>query len=194
MESVPQVVVRRSARRQRTVTAYRERDTIVVLVPQRLSAQEEQRYVDDMVRKVLAREARAAAPPGDAELADRARELVQRYLSEPGTRARPLASISWVDNQRQRWGSCTPSTGTIRLSSRLRQAPAWVVDYVRLHELAHLVEPAHNARFWALVDAYPRAERAKGFLQGFVAGAASDGEPAGGQPVEGDPQLDDDVD
>ncbi len=58
-DSSPTVEVRRSSRRTRTVTAYRERDTIVVLIPQRMSKADEQTFVRDMVEKVLAREARA---------------------------------------------------------------------------------------------------------------------------------------
>jgi predicted metal-dependent hydrolase len=169
MDGAPEVVVRRSARRKRTVTAYRERDTIVVLVPERMSRADEQRYVADLVQKVLAREARAAAPRGDADLAMRATELSRQYLSGRAGDAPSPTSVSWVTNQHQRWGSCTPATGAIRLSDRLRAMPAWVVDYVLLHELAHLVESQHSARFWSLVDAYPRAERAKGFLEGFSA-------------------------
>src|SRR5688500_15077501 len=72
-DSTPRVEVRRSSRRTRTVTAYRERDTIVVLIPQRMSKADEQRFVRDMVEKVLAREARASAPRGDEALAARAR-------------------------------------------------------------------------------------------------------------------------
>ena len=44
--------------------------------------------------------------------------------------------------------------------------PAWVVDYVLLHELAHLIEPNHTGRFWQWVDRFPHAERAKGYLEG----------------------------
>jgi predicted metal-dependent hydrolase len=175
----PLVEVRRSSRRKRTVTAFRERDTIVVLLPGRMSAREEREWVDQMVRRVLAREARAAGPRGDAELADRAAALAAAYLEEV-----PLpTSVSWVGNQRHRWGSCTPSTGAIRLSDRLRPLPGWVVDYVLLHELAHLVEPTHSARFWSLVARYPRAERARGFLEGYQA--------AGGAEVAPDRAVDD---
>ena len=75
-------------------------------------------------------------------------------------------SIRFVDNQKSQWGSCTPANSEIRLSSRLTQFPSWVLDYVIVHELAHLVEFHHNAKFLALVDQYPKAERARGFLIG----------------------------
>ena len=166
----PRVEVRRSARRRRTVTAYRERDAIVVLIPQAMSRADERRFVDDLVRKVLKREANRAAPQRDPELAARASVLVDRYLA--ATLREPLKprSVSWVTNQSQRWGSCTPSSGAIRLSHRLQPLPSWVVDYVLIHELVHLVEPTHSARFWQLVACYPESERAKGFLEGYLAG------------------------
>lgn len=76
-----------------------------------------------------------------------------------------------------RWGSCTPSTGAIRLSTRLAAFPDWVVDYVIVHELAHLLEPGHDKRFWAWVDRYPKAERAKGYLTGWSAAAQLEAPP-----------------
>ncbi len=72
---------------------------------------------------------------------------------------------------RSRWASCTPADGTIRMSERLRQMPGWVQDYVLIHELAHLVVPGHGPRFWALVDRFPRTERARGYLDGVSAAA-----------------------
>lgn len=166
----PRVEVRRSTRRRRTVTAYRERDAIVVLIPQSMSRADERRFVDDLVRKVLARESRVSAPRRDPELAERARGLVDRYLA-PALQSFPEPrAVNWVTNQQQRWGSCTPSTRTIRLSNRLQAMPSWVVDYVLLHELVHLVEVTHSARFWHLVGRYPAAEKAKGYLEGYLAG------------------------
>jgi len=173
----PRVEVRRSSRRTRTVTAYRERDTIVVLIPQRMSKADEQTFVNDMVKRVLAREARASAPRGDEALAERARELTVTYLAPALDHAPEPTAVSWVTNQQQRWGSCTPSSGLIRLSHRLQPLPAWVVDYVLLHELAHLVEPTHSDRFWSLVGRYPAAEKAMGFLEGYLAGQGRQPEP-----------------
>jgi predicted metal-dependent hydrolase len=166
----PRVEVRRSSRRSRTVTAYRERDTIVVLIPQRMSKADEQTFVQDMVEKVLAREARSSAPRGDDALASRARELAATYLAPALDQVPQPTAVSWVTNQQQRWGSCTPSSGLIRLSHRLQPMPVWVVDYVLLHELVHLVEPTHSDRFWGLVGRYPAAEKAKGYLEGYLAG------------------------
>jgi predicted metal-dependent hydrolase len=89
-----------------------------------------------------------------------------------------------VENQNRRWGSCTPADRTIRLSGRLRGMPEFVVDYVLVHELAHLLEPSHNARFWSLVHAYPRAERALGFLEGVEHGRGDTGPAADGDELE----------
>jgi predicted metal-dependent hydrolase len=164
------VEVRRSVRRRRTVTAYREQDAIVVLIPQSMSRADERRFVDDLVRKVLARESRVSPPHRDSELAERACELVDRYLA-PALESFPEPrAVNWVTNQQQRWGSCTPSTRTIRLSNRLQAMPSWVVDYVLVHELVHLVEVTHSARFWDLVGRYPAAEKAKGYMEGYLAG------------------------
>jgi predicted metal-dependent hydrolase len=174
----PRVEVRRSRRRTRTVTAYRERDTIVVLIPQRMSKADEQTFVRDMVEKVLAREARASAPRGDEALALRARELAASYLAPAVDQMPEPTAVTWVTNQQQRWGSCTPSTGIIRLSHRLQPMPAWVVDYVLLHELAHLIEPTHSTSFWSLVSRYPAAEKAKGYLEGYLAGQGRQAEPS----------------
>jgi predicted metal-dependent hydrolase len=73
-------------------------------------------------------------------------------------------SIRWVSNQRYRWGSCKPVDGSIRLSDRLSRFPDWVIVFVVVHELAHLVEPYHTSELWALVSSYPLTERARGFL------------------------------
>jgi len=159
----PVVEVRRSRRRRRTVAAYREDDKVVVLIPARLTRAEEKEWVATMLKRLEKSEKRRR--PTDANLQRRARDLSQRYLDGL---AHPDV-VRWVENQSSRWGSCTPSDKSIRLSARLQGMPGWVIDYVLVHELAHLLEAGHTQAFWAWVNRYPKAERAKGFLEGVAA-------------------------
>src|SRR5918995_618317 len=164
----PEVEVRRSKRRRRTVSAYRDGDRIVVMIPASLSRKEEAEWVETMVAR-LERSERRRRPSDDA-LLQRALGLNDRYL---GGLATP-ESVRWVENQQSRWGSCTPNDRTIRLSARLQGMPSWVTDYVLVHELAHLLAPGHDAAFWAWVDRYPHAEKAKGYLLGWSTAARID--------------------
>jgi predicted metal-dependent hydrolase len=159
------VEVRRSKRRKRTVSAYREGERIVVLIPASLTRKEEAEWVETMVARIERAEQKLRL--SDDDLYERALRLSDRYL---GGIATP-ASVRWVANQNSRWGSCTPGDRTIRLSERLNGMPTWVIDYVLIHELAHLLEPGHDAKFWAWVDRYPQAEKAKGYLLGWSAAA-----------------------
>lgn len=171
------VEIRRSLRRRRTVTAFRENGRVVVCLPSRLSKAEERRWVQVMLDRLAAQERRRR--PSDDELLSRARELSRRYLDG---RATP-SSVRWSSAQRARWGSCTPSDGSIRLSDRLRGLPTWVTDYVLVHELAHLLVSDHGPAFWDLVGRYPRTERARGFLDGYS--------HAAGRPSDSDGDTDD---
>lgn len=148
-----QVEVVRSAKRRKSVSARVVDGRIVVRMPQWMSKAQEAEYVASLVAK-LERQHSAEA----VDLPTRAAALGARYgLPTP-------ASIRWVSNQGQRWGSCTPSTGEIRISDRIAAFPEWVVDAVIVHELAHLVHLHHTAEFWALANRYPKTERAYGFL------------------------------
>lgn len=171
------VEVRRSRRRVRTVTAFREGGRTVVAIPARFTRTQEREWVLRMVTRLAAQEQRRR--PSDQRLAARAAELSERYL---GGQARPT-SVAWSGNQGRRWGSCTPSEGTIRISTRVRGMPRWVLDYVLLHELAHLLHAGHGPQFWALLAGYPRTERARGFLEGYA--FASD-EPVSAEADEPD--------
>jgi predicted metal-dependent hydrolase len=159
----PVVEVRRSRRRRSTVAAYREDDRVVVMIPARMSRAEEREWVATMLARLERSEKRRK--PSDAALMRRAKDLNNKYLDGAAT----PRTVRWVDNQNSRWGSCTPEDRAIRLSRRLEGMPSWVIDYVLVHELAHLLELGHTRRFWALVDRYPKAERAKGFLEGVAA-------------------------
>ena len=180
-DPVGPVEVRRSRKRLRTVTAYRDGDRIVVAIPARFTRAQEREWVRRMVGRLAEQEHRRR--PSDEELAVRAAELSTRYLNG---QAKPV-SVNWSSNQGRRWGSCTPTEGTIRISTRVRGMPRWVIDYVLLHELAHLLHAGHGPEFWAVLASYPRTERARGFLEGVTFGeerlanpdpdAVADGEP-----------------
>jgi len=172
-----EVEVRRSNRRRRTVTAYREDGRVVVCIPGHFSRAEEQRWVETMLSRLAAQEARRR--PSDSELLSRAEHLSSRFLQG---RARP-SSVRWSSAQRIRWGSCTPDDGSIRISDRLKGVPAWVLDYVLVHELAHLLISDHSDEFWELVGRYPRTERARGFLDGLSHAGGEEAGPPDGSPA-----------
>lgn len=165
----PPLELRRSHRRRRTASAHTRDGVVVVQLPAGLPAAEERRLVERLVGRVTGA-ARVAAVGGDAELTSRAHSLADRFLG--GVRAQ---TVRWSSRMQRRHGSCTPEDGTIRISCRLAGYPGYVLDYVLVHELAHLQEPNHSPEFWALVAAYPQTERARGFLDGVAyAGLPSD--------------------
>jgi predicted metal-dependent hydrolase len=127
--------------------------TLEIRLPAWMSAAEEAHWVAEWTRRF-----RRKITADRFDLQERATTLARRYdLPQP-------ASVRWVDGMHTRWGSCTPSTGAIRLSTALAAYPDWVVDYVVVHELAHLREVGHTPAFWRLVARYPMAERARGYL------------------------------
>jgi predicted metal-dependent hydrolase len=149
----------RSARRRRTVSARVQGNRLIVQVPAGLSPAEERGWAEKLGARILrARQRRTLN--SDEELATRAEALNREYF---GGRLR-VASVRYVTNQHGRFGSCTPARGTIRVSDRVAKMPAWVRDAVLVHELAHLEEPNHSERFWALANRYPLMERARGYL------------------------------
>jgi predicted metal-dependent hydrolase len=150
----------RSTKRTKTVQARVVDGVLQVRAPAHLSDAELAPIVDDL-RKKLANRARKDRLD-DKALERRARELNRQYFDG----ALEWTSIRWVTNQTKRAGSCTPTQGTIRISHRVAEMPAFVRDYVLVHELAHLLEPNHSARFWERVNRYPKTERARGFLMG----------------------------
>jgi predicted metal-dependent hydrolase len=147
------VEVVRSRRRRKTVGGLLVGSTLTVTVPSWMSRPDEDKAVAEMTRRFARRfETDRVDLPARAARLGRAHDL-------------PVArDIAWSETMRSRWGSCTPSTGSIRISSRLAPFPDWVLDYVIVHELAHLAVADHSPRFWQLVERYPRAERARGYL------------------------------
>lgn len=148
----------RSHRRTKSVSACAEGGVFVVRAPAGMHDAQLQPIIDELQRRWQKKQARSLLD--DIALDRRAQELNQQYFE--GTLH--WQSICWVTNQTGCWGSCTPARGTIRISNRLVGVPAFVRDYVIVHELAHLVEANHSPRFWSLVNRYARTERARGYL------------------------------
>lgn len=77
-------------------------------------------------------------------------DVVERMEARIGVHA-----TRWsVRVMKTRWGSCTPKTGAIRINARLAAYPPECLEFVAAHELVHLLEPSHNARFHALLDEF----------------------------------------
>jgi predicted metal-dependent hydrolase len=143
----------RGTRRRKHVEAVLVGDRLRVSFPRWMSTAQARETAEELRVRMQRR-----LDASRIDVQERARRLARQYGFPRPT------SVTWSDNQHARWGSCTPDTGTIRVSSRLAAYPTWVLDYVLVHELAHLVEHNHGPWFDALVDRYPLAERARGFL------------------------------
>ncbi|HEY3367304.1 MAG TPA: M48 family metallopeptidase [Symbiobacteriaceae bacterium] len=135
---------------------------IVLYISSRLPRAEQQRHIDLLTERLTPRLVRAqslaqaisvgAPPPGltpshvaeDAALTAWAQELNQRYFNFDMGKVR-------FRKQESRWGSCSGRTRNIQISSRLKGGPHELLEYVLVHELAHLGELNHGPRFWALV-------------------------------------------
>jgi predicted metal-dependent hydrolase len=158
MSDPPPIEIIRSPNRTRTASARMVEGTLVVRVPEGLPASEERKLVESLTQRVLHKVQKAEGKLPD--LARRARELNRLYFDGK----LKLSEIKWVTNQRHRYGSCTPSNATIRISDSVARMPLWVLDYVLVHELAHLLEANHSPAFWKLVARYQLSERARGYL------------------------------
>jgi len=166
------VEIVRSARRRRTIGARVSGDTVIVTVPDGLTAAEEQSWSERMVERLRKARLRQALNQ-ELPLQTRAEALNRRYFAG---RLR-WSSIEYVTDQERRLGSCTPATGAIRISHRLATVPDWVRDYVIVHELAHLQHSDHSHRFWDAVSRYQLAERARGYLMALdLRGDGDDGD------------------
>ncbi len=151
----------RSKRRTKTVDARVVDGVLRVAIPASMSATEERHWVQEMHARIV----RSTTSKG-INLTERARSLADSLdLPHP-------KEIVFSTRQRHRWGSCSPVEERIRISDRVASFPPWVLDYVIVHELAHLRVANHSPAFWQLVASYPLTERARGYLM------AKEGEPS----------------
>lgn len=77
-------------------------------------------------------------------------ELIERWSPILGVRVERFS----IQRMRTRWGSCNPKSASIRLNTDLAKKPRPCLEYIVVHEMTHLLEPTHNARFVALMDSH----------------------------------------
>ena len=153
----PPVRIVASRKRRRTVSARLRSGVLELLVPSWMPATERQHWADVMRRRLGRKQERAR--PSDERLLERARALNDRHF---GGRLR-WSSIGYADMEHL-WASCTFTNGAIRIARRAASLPAWVVDYLIVHELSHLEHSDHGPAFHEMEKRYPLTERAKGYL------------------------------
>lgn len=158
-----EIVVIRSTRRKKNISAYRQGGRIVVSIPARMSKADERAMVPEMVAKIRAQE--AAATMSEESLSIRIGELLNELA--PEITVRP-SSVNWRA-MRERWGSCTGVDRSVRISDRLKGAPAYVLDYVLFHEAIHLQFFDHGPEFKELLARFPDEELAEAYLSGYEA-------------------------
>ncbi len=96
---------------------------------------------------------------------DRAKEKILPRVSIKAKQLGVTFAKAKIVEHRYRWGSCTVKNN-VHFNWRLIKAPMFVIEYVIAHELAHLIEPNHTARFWNIIRAdSPAVERARKWLR-----------------------------
>ena len=158
-----EIVVLRSKRRKTSISAYRQGGRIIISIPARMSKADERSVIPEMIAKIRAQEADES--PSETILLDRSVQLLNLYAPEITERPK---SINWR-SMRERWGSCTSVDATIRISDRLKGAPAYALDYVLFHEAIHLHHFDHGPEFKAVLARFPEESRAEAYLEGFEA-------------------------
>ena len=166
-----EIVVIRSKRRKKNISAYRQGGRIIVSIPARMSKADERAIVPEMIAKIRSQE--ELRTPSEERLLERTNELLASLA--PEITARP-ASINWRP-MRERWGSCTSVDRTIRISDRLKLAPDYALDYVLFHEAIHLEHSDHGPAFTEVLARFEDAELASAYLDGYEAAERALAEP-----------------
>jgi predicted metal-dependent hydrolase len=85
-----------------------------------------------------------------AQLRQAATQLLAKWEPLIGVKVEWL----FVQRMKTKWGSCRPRSGNIRLNTDLAKKPPECLEYILVHEMVHLLEPSHNARFVSLMDGF----------------------------------------
>jgi len=158
-----EILVIRSTRRKKSISAYRQGGRIVISIPSRLSKADEREIVPEMIAKIRNQE--ASQTPGESDLIARIDQLLSELAPEITERPQ---SVTWRA-MRERWGSCTSVDRSIRISDRLKLAPEYALDYVLFHEAIHLQYFDHGPQFTEVLARFEDSELASAYLDGFEA-------------------------
>jgi predicted metal-dependent hydrolase len=97
---------------------------------------------------------------------ERKQEILEAWYREQLKEAVPALLAKWeplmavkvgklfVQKMKTKWGGCSPGTGSIRLNTDLARKPPECLEYIVVHEMAHLLEPTHNSRFITVMDQF----------------------------------------
>ena len=158
-----EILVIRSTRRKKSISAYRQGGRIVISIPSRLSKADEREIVPEMIAKIRNQE--ASQTPGESDLIARIDQLLSELAPEITERPQ---SVTWRA-MRERWGSCTSVDRSIRISDRLKLAPEYALNYVLFHEAIHLQYFDHGPQFTEVLARFEDSELASAYLDGFEA-------------------------
>ncbi|TDK65837.1 M48 family metallopeptidase [Sapientia aquatica] len=89
-------------------------------------------------------------------------EVVPPLIQKWERKLKVNVSGYFLQRMKTKWGSCNHAAGNIRLNTELVKKPKDLLEYVIVHEMAHLIEPTHSDRFIAILDEhYPRWREAR---------------------------------
>jgi predicted metal-dependent hydrolase len=149
----------RSKRRKKTAQAVIKNNEIVISIPHRMTKSEENRVVDRLTGRLLDKK-RIDEMNVEENLLNRAGKLNDRYFDGKLV----INSVKFVQDRKTTFATCYFKKGEIRVSECLKTAPKWVLDYVLIHEMTHIIHQDHSREFWKTVYRFPLTERARGYL------------------------------
>ena len=150
------VIIQRSKRRKKTLQAVLKGNTVKILAPFTASDTEINKLLDKFLKKL---ELKDIILNNDRELLSRAQKLKKKFIPDA-----PDFTIVFQESLKRTWGKCFTNQRKIVINPVLATYPKWVLDYVIVHEIAHLLVPNHGKEFRSLVNRFKLKERAVGFL------------------------------
>lgn len=160
MAPIAQIQVKQSRRATKYVRSRLSGQTLTLTMPVVADRNLEGKLVNTALLAALPR-----ISDTTVDLEQLAQQLNRKFLGGKGS----WESIKWVSNMTGRWGSCTAASAQhgarIRISDVLKSVPAYVLQAVVLHEVAHTIQANHGPEFQRLLQAFPQLARAEGFLE-----------------------------